>query len=181
MKGGPGTSDPGLVTCWSCSVYALVSTAYNLQSWEFAAPSSTHDVRYDIQAKVPEGVTHDQMLSMLQNLLAERLRVVVHREPRNLKTYELSVAKGGPKLRAAAPRAAGSPATVEGPVTRLPKDEEGWTALPPGIPHLLLDLNGDRERLTARMQTVADLVSRLKGILRGARCGQHRPDGSVRL
>jgi uncharacterized protein (TIGR03435 family) len=38
---------------------------------------------------------------MLQGLLAERFKLVFHREPRRIAHYALVVARGGPKLRAA--------------------------------------------------------------------------------
>jgi uncharacterized protein (TIGR03435 family) len=37
---------------------------------------------------------------MLQNLLAERFKLTVHRESRELQTFRLVVAPGGPKLKA---------------------------------------------------------------------------------
>jgi uncharacterized protein (TIGR03435 family) len=37
---------------------------------------------------------------MLQNLLAERFKLVAHREPREMQTFRLVVASGGPNLKA---------------------------------------------------------------------------------
>ncbi len=62
---------------------------------------------YDIEATV-EGtpglaasVSEDQLRLMFQTLLADRFRLKVHRETREVTVYELVAAKNGPKLKAA--------------------------------------------------------------------------------
>jgi uncharacterized protein (TIGR03435 family) len=52
--------------------------------------------------KIPDGTTKEQFKVMLQNLPSERFKVVLHREKKDFPIYELSVAKNGPKLKAAA-------------------------------------------------------------------------------
>lgn len=59
--------------------------------------------RYDIVAKQPAGTTQDQRPGMLQALLAERFRLVVHRGSRQLPVYAMVVAKGGPKVQPVEP------------------------------------------------------------------------------
>jgi uncharacterized protein (TIGR03435 family) len=60
---------------------------------------------YDIEAKFNpadfKDLTDDQRHIMLQNLLAERFKLVVHRETREIPEYALVVTKGGAKLRVA--------------------------------------------------------------------------------
>ena len=55
--------------------------------------------RFDIVAKIPKGTTKEQFQLMLQNLLAERFKLTVHHETKELPKYALVVAKGGPKLK----------------------------------------------------------------------------------
>jgi uncharacterized protein (TIGR03435 family) len=55
--------------------------------------------RYDIEAKAEGNPTEPQMMLMLQSLLADRFKLKVHLETRELPAYALTVAKGGPKLR----------------------------------------------------------------------------------
>jgi uncharacterized protein (TIGR03435 family) len=56
-------------------------------------------VRFDIVAKVPGDASRDQVPLMLQNLLADRFRLKVHREPRPVVIYALSLAKSGLKIK----------------------------------------------------------------------------------
>ena len=78
------------------------------------APSWVTSERYDVDAKIDRPVADAlwklkleprtlQSQQMLQALLAERFKLTVHRDSKELPVYELSVAKSGPKLRAANP------------------------------------------------------------------------------
>jgi uncharacterized protein (TIGR03435 family) len=70
--------------------------------------------RYDILAKM-DAVTADQLQKlrpdertriqnqMLQQLLADRFKLAIHREPRKLPVYFLTIAKNGSKLKEAKP------------------------------------------------------------------------------
>ena len=58
--------------------------------------------RYDIVAKAEQPVDDDDLLNrMMQNLLADRFKLIFHRESRMTPAYVLEVVKGGPKLEAA--------------------------------------------------------------------------------
>ncbi len=52
--------------------------------------------KYDIAAKAEHAVRPDVMLRMLQALLAERFKLVVRQETREVPVYALVLAKGGP-------------------------------------------------------------------------------------
>jgi uncharacterized protein (TIGR03435 family) len=55
--------------------------------------------RFYIEAKPEQPVKDDSvMMAMVQTLLAERFKLVVHRETRTISAYVLEVAKNGPKL-----------------------------------------------------------------------------------
>ena len=63
-------------------------------------PSWINTDGYDIEAK-PEGNTDQkQMWLMLQTLLADRFKLSMHRETRDLPVYDLKAVKSGPKLPA---------------------------------------------------------------------------------
>jgi uncharacterized protein (TIGR03435 family) len=99
--GGPGNGDPGLLTCRNMNLANLVSTAYKLSYYQLSAPDWMKDpfAAFDLNARVPEGATKDQLDAMMQNLLADRFKMVVHRESREIQQYDLVVAKNGPKFQ----------------------------------------------------------------------------------
>jgi uncharacterized protein (TIGR03435 family) len=82
------------------------------------APDWLSEESYDIVAKVEDAdladwqkpeLTQTMLHAMLQAMLAERFKVVVHHEHKEMPVYELVIAKGGPKFRQAALDADGSP------------------------------------------------------------------------
>ena len=75
---------------------------YDLIVPDWAEPSPDMP-RYDVDAKAAEPVPQEQMKLMLQRLLAERFQFVAHHEMRDKVHSVLRVAKGGPKLKEAAP------------------------------------------------------------------------------
>lgn len=89
------------------SVYTLILYAYNLRSYQ--APSTPpllalENIRYDITAKAEDTTvpTTDEFRLMLQSLLADRFKLRVHREMREMAVYALVAGKNGPKLQASA-------------------------------------------------------------------------------
>jgi bla regulator protein blaR1 len=78
------------------------------------SPSWLESERYDIVAKM-DAATADRLKKlspdertqaqnqMLQELFADRLKLAIHRETRELSVYALTVAKNGPKLKKAKP------------------------------------------------------------------------------
>ena len=58
-------------------------------------------IHFDIVAKAPPGTPIEQVRLMLQTLVAERFKLVYHREPRELSYLALSIGKKGSKLEAA--------------------------------------------------------------------------------
>jgi uncharacterized protein (TIGR03435 family) len=82
------------------------------------APAWLSSERYTVEAKA-EGTPGQPMMlgPMMQTLLEDRFHLKVHRETRSGPGYELTVAKGGPKLQANA----GS-CDVDLPATAAPRD-----------------------------------------------------------
>jgi uncharacterized protein (TIGR03435 family) len=83
------------------SLKDLIATAYNVKAFQITGPDWIGDMsqRVDIVAKMPEGATVDQAPQMLQALLADRFKLVVHRETKEHPVMALVVGKGGPKLQ----------------------------------------------------------------------------------
>jgi uncharacterized protein (TIGR03435 family) len=107
--GGPGTSDPGTLTCENYSLSFLVMMAYNLRSFELTAPAWMDTARYNVVAKIPSGADKRQFGLMQQRMLAERFGLKVHFEKKDVTVYELTVAKGGSKLKQSEQPAAEKP------------------------------------------------------------------------
>jgi uncharacterized protein (TIGR03435 family) len=80
----------------------LIAAAYDLNPRTISGgPSWVNDDTYDIAAVSPGAVqpNHDEQMTMLRALIAERFQLTYHREPKVFSIYSLSVAKGGPKLK----------------------------------------------------------------------------------
>jgi uncharacterized protein (TIGR03435 family) len=81
----------------------LIIFAYQIQSFQLvSAPNWTNDARVDIVAKmegdpqpVAPGSGADHMMLAMRTLLADRFKLVVHRETRELDIYALAMAKPG--------------------------------------------------------------------------------------
>ena len=78
----------------------LVAEAYHLQLNQVFGPGWIDQNEYDIEARAAAGATKEQMASMMQSLLADRFKLSQHSETREMRVYELVVAKSGSKLQA---------------------------------------------------------------------------------
>jgi uncharacterized protein (TIGR03435 family) len=81
---------------------------------------------YDIMAKAGSDASNEQMYPMLQNLLADRFQLKMHRETRELRVFSLSVANGGLKLSNPKPGSC-----VEGPSGTQPPPKVGRPIMAP--------------------------------------------------
>jgi len=80
----------------------LIAAAYDLNPRTVSGgPGWIESEHYDILAVTPGDVrpTHDEQMSMLRSLLADRFKLTFHREQKEFSIYELEVAKNGPKLK----------------------------------------------------------------------------------
>jgi uncharacterized protein (TIGR03435 family) len=128
MQGGPGTSSPGRILLSRATLSDLLCRAYDVWPDQIAGPQWIDDriaYGYRIEARLPPDTTTAQLQAMLQNLLAERFHLKIHRETRSIPGFELLVAGGGPKLKQWIPGADPGPA-------RLGADGTGFAKLPPG-------------------------------------------------
>ena len=91
---------PTGLAMWNVDLSDCVQWAYSAKSYQISGPNFPNSEHYDIRAKADNSVPVSQLRMMLQDLLAKRLKLSLHRESRMLSVYELVVAKGGPKLPA---------------------------------------------------------------------------------
>lgn len=93
---------------WVATNYTLknlLALAYDLNPRTISGgPGWMDDQHFTIEAVVPGDVrpTRMEQMQMLRALLVERFGLKFHREDKEFSIYELTVAKGGPKLKAAA-------------------------------------------------------------------------------
>jgi uncharacterized protein (TIGR03435 family) len=116
----PNKSDSGMVRIMgkpdgyaasNVSLKMLIQSAYGIREDLISgAPSWADSARFDIDAKVAgsdvdalKKLTPEQRRLILQPLLADRFKLKTHTETKQLPVYELVVAKGGSKLKEAAP------------------------------------------------------------------------------
>jgi uncharacterized protein (TIGR03435 family) len=80
--------------------------ALRLQFWaglRMNVPEWVQHTRFDIEARAPGAATKDQMRLMMQSLLAQRFKLVVHKETRQAPVFAITLEKPGtlgPQLRA---------------------------------------------------------------------------------
>jgi uncharacterized protein (TIGR03435 family) len=128
--GRPGSEldvDPGRFVLRNATVYRLTILAYGLKDCGLAlqtglvagGPEWSRSDHFDIQATIPEGspaYTRQQLnngdapklQAMIQNLLADRFKLSVRRETKDVVAYNLVIAKAG-KLRLSEDQSAPSP------------------------------------------------------------------------
>jgi len=98
-------------TATSVTLQGLIREAYEVEDNQISgAPPWLYSERYDIEAKADKSVA-DELLKlsfdqrvieyrrMLQTLLADRLKLTLHSETKELPVYALVIAKNGPKLK----------------------------------------------------------------------------------
>jgi len=143
----------------------IIITAYDMQTYQINAPDWLATERYDIVAKVPEGATKEQVNVMWRNLLKERFGLMVHHESKEFQVDELTVAKGGPKLK---PTDLGPNPDPFNPLDGAPKVDKnglremnGWGSIATIFP----GDTGATVRMQAKGLTLPDIASRLAGPL----------------
>lgn len=100
MRGPRRSGD--LVVMHNTQLYSVIYYAYHLGgSYQMVGFSPLPDGWnwYDIEARAGVPATDEQVRVMFQSLLEDRFKLKVHRETRYVPKYELTVAKGKPKLR----------------------------------------------------------------------------------
>lgn len=104
---GSGDADSegsaGQVAMRNLPLKRLIANAYGVKPDQVKGPDWLDSVRFDIVAKYPANTRQEDHPLMLKTLLEDRLKVAAHRETQELPGFGLSVAKGGIKLKPAAP------------------------------------------------------------------------------
>src|SRR5205085_311706 len=91
---------------------------YPIHGYDFSGPGWLQNEHFDFSARIPAGATREEFQKMLQNLMAERFKLAVHREIRPMQVYELTVAKNGAKLKKGTPKDPPGPGQCRAIATR---------------------------------------------------------------
>lgn len=98
-RGCPNPDDPGRLNFENVTLRNILTLAYNVKGFQISGPASLDDGRFDLTAKVPDGTSKEDCQKMLQDLIAERFKMTVHHEHKDLPSLALVVAKGGVKMQ----------------------------------------------------------------------------------
>ncbi|HLK67400.1 MAG TPA: TIGR03435 family protein [Bryobacteraceae bacterium] len=105
----------------------LVKTAYGVDTENvIGGPNWLEADRFDIVAKIPPNTPPETVPAMLQSLLADRFKLVVHNDTKPLQAFVLSMGKGKPKWKEA----------VEGSGAPGCQPQLGGDSGPPGSIHV---------------------------------------------
>ena len=101
--------EPTRLSYTNASLMACIQAAYGIPGEGrpdyrlVGGPDWLATERFDIEAKFERAVSKEQMMLMMQVLLAERFKLNVHRETKELRAYTLTIGKNGPKVASAQP------------------------------------------------------------------------------
>lgn len=159
--GGPGTADPGRWSVENWNLLSLVTTAYGLEWYQVTVPGWANELRFNIEAKVPPGATKEDLKVMVQGLLEERFKLEFHRDKKEMATYELMVAKNGPKLKDAVevpppPPDAEKPRPPSGP---LKLGADGYPDLPKNFSMAWMNGRARWQDAKGTMQSLAAMLA----------------------
>ena len=182
--GGPGTNDPSRIRFNFATIKALLVYAYGVQAYQVSGPAFLDSERFDIEGRMPADTTRDQVNLMLQNLLADRFGVKLHRATKELPMYSMVVSKGGTKLKTSAPVDPAKQAQADQPPQGPPPmpgrgdmkfDSDGFPIFPGGGPFGpgrggrgglgMMMAPGNRARIMGTQATSTDLASQLTNLL----------------
>jgi uncharacterized protein (TIGR03435 family) len=138
----------------------LILMAYDIPLYRLTMPQGyTQQQQLDVEAKMPADTTREQFNVMLQNLLADRFGLKVHWTSKDIDTYVLTVAKGGPKLKVAAPDSpqASDDSKNGGPPPRRVGDD-GYPIPPPGNGNWMGAGTDGKMGMRRHNQTAAELA-----------------------
>jgi uncharacterized protein (TIGR03435 family) len=83
----------------SLSLKDYIRIAYRVKDYQVSGPDWLTGERFEIDAKLPEGATREQVPDMLQSLLTDRFGLKFHRGSKDFPVYALVVASGGLKMK----------------------------------------------------------------------------------
>jgi uncharacterized protein (TIGR03435 family) len=155
----------GRFTAENVPVKLILEQAYGVKDSQIlGAPGWIDSERYDVEAK-PEDSSADekqkpgpekesaQLRLMLQSMLADRFKLTLHHETKELPVYALVVAKNGPKLHE----------TADTPGDSTPPGPMGPSGGPPLKGRMMINGRGELTVNGVALARFADVLSRQIG------------------
>ena|SRR5579863_235705 len=103
VSGGQGmvfNQYPGRIAGENQTLKNLLLHAYEVRDFQIlGGPGWIDSDRFDVEAKAEGNPSPERITLMLQTLLADRFKLALHRDTKELPIYALTVAKGGIKLQ----------------------------------------------------------------------------------
>jgi len=107
QQGGSSKAEPGRYVGVNVTLRRVIGLAYRPVQEFAGGPDWINSDRFDIEGKADGTPNQEQMLEMLRSLLADRFKLVVHRESRPMPAYALVIARAdgrtGPQLHSTRP------------------------------------------------------------------------------
>ncbi len=115
--------DGAQVRCVLLSLRDYIRIAYKVKDYQIQGPEWMAAARFDINAKLPDGGTREQVPEMMGALLAARFQMKMHRDTKEFAVYALTVGKNVLKMKETA-------ADTDPAETDTSKDAVNVTATP---------------------------------------------------
>jgi uncharacterized protein (TIGR03435 family) len=111
-NGAPGeySTTPGRVVARNVTAKFLVAIAYGLQPFQISGgPGWVDSDRFDVEARLEDAKSNSgQEGLMMKSLLANRFKLVLHKDAQQSSVYALVVGGKGPKIKASADQTPGA-------------------------------------------------------------------------
>ena len=150
MNGGPlpagpfnlSGNDPGRITWTNVGLPRMIQVAYDFPVDGISGPDWFNTEHYDIVATIPMGTSVADFRLMVQNLLADRFKLTLHRATKEVSGYALEIGKNGLKIKpaSAAPNESRTENKSDESGRSSPLmmvDQSGFPAPRPGNPYFL--------------------------------------------
>jgi bla regulator protein BlaR1 len=127
---GVGPRPGGRLATTNAPLIFLIQKAYGVDAYQvMGGPAWINSEGYNIEAKPETNTGQKEMWLMLQRLLADRFKLKLHRETRELPVFALMATKGGPRL----PEPKGGPCNETMPPLDAPRPQRIAPPCDPGI------------------------------------------------
>ncbi len=108
--------DDQLVDIGYFTLAQLITYAYDVKAYQVIGPDWMKSAHWDVSATLPEGASKDQVPKMMQALLADRFKLVIHHDSKEMPVLVLEVGKNGVKM---------TPSPPDPPPTEMTDDKDG--------------------------------------------------------